>query len=228
MHFARPSFDSTESPAVLINLTLTACGRLLRRRSARHLLVLGPRGSGKTQLLEEIGRAAVRLSFLPSVIRASDEKTPIVLLASQMLIVLRTLLSNESARSKAEEGLALLKAFAERHHCELSDLDTSDDTPALGALSGILESDLSDLFVVTGEAARAAGADWLLMTDDIDRLSKADLAALLASLHRTNQEELPVMFVGTGLPIATRRCDEAKSYAERLFRFADITEHVGR
>lgn len=167
--------------------------------------MLGPRGSGKTQLLEEIGRAAARLSFLPSVIRASDEKTPIALLATQILIVLRALSSNESARSKAEEGLALVKAFAKQYHCELPDSDTSDDTPPLGSLSGILESDLSELFVATGEAARAAGAGWLLMTDDIDRLSKADLAALLASLHRTNQEELPVMFVGTGLPDAAAK-----------------------
>lgn len=63
---------------------------------------------------------------------------------------------------------------------------------------------------------------WLLLVDELQNLSKADLAALLAALHRVNQLALPVMFVGAGLPNAARLAAEAKAYAERLFFFCDL------
>ena len=81
---------------------------------------------------------------------------------------------------------------------------------------------MPDLFTALGEAAKAAGKGWLLLVDEVHNLSRQDLSALLVSLHQINQQELPGMFVGAGLPQTAKLAGDAKSYAERLFRFCEI------
>lgn len=53
-------------------------------------------------------------------------------------------------------------------------------------------------------------------------LSKTELAALIVSIHRVNQKQLPILFFGAGLPQIAALSGDAKSYAERLFRFPAI------
>jgi hypothetical protein len=48
------------------------------------------------------------------------------------------------------------------------------------------------------------------------------MAALISSLYRCSQEQLPVTVVGAGLPQLGGRMEQAKSYAERLFDFPEI------
>jgi hypothetical protein len=50
----------------------------------------------------------------------------------------------------------------------------------------------------------------------------AELESLIAALHKTVQRSLPVTLVGVGLPQIPRLAGEAKSYAERLFKFPAI------
>ncbi|WP_306558490.1 ATP-binding protein [Janthinobacterium sp. 13] len=95
--------------------------------------------------------------------------------------------------------------------------------PEVGvADSGDLENDLPELFVRIGEAAKAAGKAWTLLIDELQYLSQKDLAALIVSLHKINQSELPVLFFGAGLPQVAALSGEAKSYAERLFHFPEV------
>ena len=51
-----------------------------------------------------------------------------------------------------------------------------------------------------------------------------EFEALIAGLHRTVQRQLPITLVGAGLPQLPRLAGEAKSYAERLFKFRRIGE----
>jgi hypothetical protein len=55
-------------------------------------------------------------------------------------------------------------------------------------------------------------------------LRAAEFEALIAGLHRTVQRQLPITFVGAGLPQLPRLAGEAKSYAERLFKFPRLGE----
>ncbi len=57
----------------------------------------------------------------------------------------------------------------------------------------------------------------LLAVDEVQHLSEEELSALITSVHRTTQKDLPVMLVGAGLPQVPGRAGDAKSYAERLF-----------
>jgi hypothetical protein len=45
---------------------------------------------------------------------------------------------------------------------------------------------------------------------------------LIAAIHKTVQRQLPITVVGAGLPQLPRLAGEAKSYAERLFKFPRI------
>lgn len=53
-------------------------------------------------------------------------------------------------------------------------------------------------------------------------MKEAELGALIAALHRTNQLGYPVMVVGAGLPKIYKMLSDEKSYSERLFLYEEI------
>jgi hypothetical protein len=75
-----------------------------------------------------------------------------------------------------------------------------------------------------GQAAKDTGQPIALLIDELQYLPKRDLAALIRSLHAVAQEGLPLVVFGAGLPQLFSQVGEAKSYAERLFRFAEIDQ----
>jgi len=62
----------------------------------------------------------------------------------------------------------------------------------------------------------------VLLLDEIQFLRREQLEAVVAAIHKTVQRELPITMVGAGLPQIAELAGEAKSYAERLFKFPDI------
>ena len=87
---------------------------------------------------------------------------------------------------------------------------------------GDLSLDLTDLLVVVGEAAPAQCKGVVLLLDEIQFLNKSQLEAVIAAIHKTVQREQPVTMVGAGLPQIAELAGDAKSYAERLFKFPRI------
>jgi hypothetical protein len=97
----------------------------------------------------------------------------------------------------------------------------------IDALEGVADSgdfadDLTDLMLALGEVARDQGTGVVFLFDEVQFLSRSRFEALIAALHKTVQRALPVTMVGAGLPQIPRLAGEAKSYAERLFRFPQI------
>lgn len=90
--------------------------------------------------------------------------------------------------------------------------------------TGNLNDDLADLFEAIGEAAADQGRGVVFLFDEIQFLSKAELEALIHAVDRTVQRQLPVTFAGAGLPQLPGLAGDAKSYAERLFKFPMIGE----
>lgn len=117
-------------------------------------------------------------------------------------------------------ALAALKAFS----LTFGDVDLRLDVDVLPGIadSGDLAEDLRDLLVEVGTAARANGVGFALLLDEMQNLSKSDLAALIVGLHRAKQKGLPVTLVGAGLPMLPALVGEAKGYAERGFEFRGI------
>jgi hypothetical protein len=88
--------------------------------------------------------------------------------------------------------------------------------------TGDLETDLTELLVALGEGARDEGLGAALLIDELHEVPPEQLSALVGAAHRVNQERLPVVVSGAGLPPVGRVLSEARSYAERLFSIRPV------
>lgn len=186
------------------------------------MMLLGLRGTGKTVLLNEIGRNAEQADLLVSRVESPEGESLARLLYPELRKVMRSLSGVQAAKHIAVRGLRGLRNFASMFKIEMSGVEVGIEAEPGLADTGDLQYDLPDLFLLIGKAAKAANRGWLLLIDEVQYLSDADLSALIVSLHRISQEGLPVVMVGAGLPQIARLASEAKSYAERLFQYPAV------
>lgn len=199
-----------------------AMQRVLLGKHDRSQILLGLRGTGKTVLLNKIERLAESHGHLTAFIEAPEDKSLAELLYPRIHQILRKLSTFESARTAAHGAMRALRAFASAFKISVGDVSLSVDPETGTADSGILEYDLSDLFIRVGEAAQSAGKAWTLLIDEVQYLSAEELSALIVAIHRVTQKNLPVIFFGAGLPQTAALSGNAKSYAERLFNFPPV------
>ncbi|MEM8645541.1 MAG: ATP-binding protein [Pseudomonadota bacterium] len=199
-----------------------SCGRALKGRSARSIMLVGLRGTGKTVMLNEIGKIAESEGLLVSKLEAPEGEALPRLIYPELRKTMRSLSSVAAAKQIAARGLKGLRNFASIFNIEIAGVEVSVDPEPGLADSGDLQYDLPALFEMVGRAAQAAGKGWILLIDEVQYLSEADLSALIVSMHRMSQEGLPILMVGAGLPQVARLAGEAKSYAERLFLYPEV------
>lgn len=207
---------------LLIEDARVAIERALLGKPSRSQMFLGLRGVGKTVLLNAVETMAKERGHFTSIIEAPESKPLGELLLPRVHQVLRKLSLTDNAKAKVHDAMRALRSFASAFKFEYGDLAIAVDPEVGIADSGDLENDLPELFVRVGEAAKAAGKAWTLLIDEVQYLGQKDLAALIVSLHKINQANLPVLFFGAGLPQVAALSGEAKSYAERLFHYPDI------
>lgn len=203
--------------------------RLKRGRQAKSVLMIGLRGVGKTVLLDQMLKDAEARGAHTVRIEAPEGKSLPALLAPQLRLALMRLNRVEAAKDMAVRGLRALAGFARSLKVTYNDIEVGldyDPEPGL-ADNGDLEGDLSALLEQVGRAAKAAGTVLVIFIDELQYVEEAQLAALISALHRCSQQQLPVTVVGAGLPQLRGRMGEAKSYAERLFNFAEIGPLAG-
>jgi hypothetical protein len=199
-----------------------ALQRVLGGRHEKSQILLGLRGTGKTVLLNAIEELAEKHHHLTSFIEAPDDKRLAELLYPKLHQTLRKLSAIAAAKTAAHAALRALRSFASAFKIKVGDISIAVDPEAGTADSGVLEFDLSELFVRIGTAARAGGCAWTLFIDEVQYLAADDLSALIVAIHKVSQKRLPVMFFGAGLPQIAALTGEAKSYAERLFNYPPI------
>jgi hypothetical protein len=126
-------------------------------------------------------------------------------------------------KERARRAAAVLKSFQITVSTS-GTLSAGLDVDAAEGLadSGQLDDDLTDLLLALGEAAREQDSGVVFLIDEVQFLATHELEALIAALHKTVQRQLPITLVGAGLPQLPRLAGEAKSYAERLFKFPQI------
>ena len=76
--------------------------------------------------------------------------------------------------------------------------------------------------MAAGTAAREADTVLTLFIDELQYVHEAELAALVAALHRVTLVRSPVVLVGAGLLQLRARMGRVRSYAERLFDFPEV------
>ena len=193
-------------------------------RSSKSLLLVGLRGVGKTVLLEKIRQDAEADGIYTLGIESPENRSLPSLLAPQMRVALLRLSRRASAKDKAQRALAGLAGLVSALKLKYQDIEVGLDFPPEPGLAdnGDLETDLQALFTVVAEAAAADNTCVAIFIDELQYVAEDQLAALITSLHRTAQRQLPIVMLGAGLPQVRGRMGKAKSYAERLFEFPEI------
>ncbi|WP_427869502.1 AAA family ATPase [Leucobacter luti] len=199
--------------------------RLETGRTSQSLVITGLRGVGKTVLLNELRSIALDRNWNVIELEASksDESAFRKTLATRMKAALLQLSPRARWSRRFERAGGALSAFA-------VSVDV-DGTWSLGwnvppsegiADHGDLALDLTDLLVEVGTAAREADRGIVISIDEVQFLKRPQLEAIIQAIHKTVQRKLPITFVGAGLPQIAELAGDAKSYAERLFKFPAI------
>ncbi|MCH9626798.1 MAG: hypothetical protein S4CHLAM2_04290 [Chlamydiales bacterium] len=201
-------------------------GRIKARKPEKSLLLTGLRGVGKTVLLNEIQRRAEQTGFKTIFIEAHEAKPLGALLVPYLRTLLFSLDKMAGVGNKAKQALAVLKSFVGVLKISYGEISLSLDVePELGSAdSGDLEIDLPQLFTAIGEAVFDRNSAVAVLVDEIQYLSRQELGALIMSMHKLQQKQLPVLLLGAGLPVLPGLAGESRSYAERLFNFPIIGE----
>lgn len=190
--------------------------------NCRSQMLLGLRGVGKTVLLNKLEDICLENRHFVTVIEAYEGIELIKELNVKIQQLLRKLSAVENMKDKVQRGFSVLKSFLSNFSFEYEGFTVGIDPEIGSADSGVLEADLTELFVAIGELAREAKRPWTLLIDEVQYLAKSELAALIVALHKCNQKNLPILFFGAGLPQLAAMSGDAKSYSERLFSYPKI------
>jgi AAA ATPase-like protein len=192
-------------------------GRLKRGASEQSMIVKGLRGVGKTVLLNAFENQAESEDFLTYYHELTPESVLARELARDCEKALTRLSLSERMGSKIRESLGHLRtirlAGPEGFGLEV-DLRGADE--------GAVTSDLTDVFLELGEAAKSKKRGVVFLLDEIQFADEIHFRALISALHRVTQRSLPITVAAAGLPQIPRLTGEARSYAERLFTFPTI------
>ena len=176
----------------LIESIHIAAERTRRLLAARSVLLLGLRGVGKTVLLDRVHDEAQGAGLATVMIEATDRSALPALLAAELRRVLLRL-------SRQRRGLAYSVGSRIARH-----------------------QDIGTFSVTAGVTADHQEEALLVIVDELQYVPKAELAALIAALHRAAQRRLPILLAAAGLPQLRAQVAEAKTYAERLFEFREV------
>lgn len=207
----------------------TLLTRLSRGRTEQSMIITGLRGVGKTVLLNEFAEIARRGRWEVIELEASkhDDGRFRQTMFSQLRAALLRLSPRARWTDRGRRAAEVLSAFAVSANHDGFTV-TWDVPPAEGlADHGDLGMDLTDVFVAVGEAAQEQERGVALLIDEVQFLKTTQLEALIQAVHKTVQRSLPITFVGAGLPQIAELAGDAKSYAERLFKFPKIDSLAG-
>lgn len=201
-----------------------ALQRVAIARPTQSSILVGLRGVGKTVLLVRTKVIAESQSYRTLSVEAHEGKTLAELILPGLQSALFAMSLIEGAKDKARRSLRVLKSFFNGIRLKLDDIEfgLSIDAEHGAADSGDLETDLPNLFVSIGEAARSAKKPFAILIDELQYLDQEEFSALIMSMHKITQANLPIILIGAGLPQILGLAGESKSYTERLFRYPKI------
>lgn len=206
----------------MLEQTQTALRRLAGGKSIQPPILVGLRGVGKTVLLVTMQEMAQAEGFIVVAIEACEGRSFAELIAPGLRAALQSLSMIEAAKEKAKRALGVLKSFMSGFNLAYAGVELSF-TPTVGvADSGSLEADLPELLVELGDAAAAANRPVVIFVDELQVLKPIEFSALIMAIHKINQKQLPLAFIGAGLPQVLGLAGNSKSYSERLFVFPEI------
>lgn len=203
--------------------------RIGRGRAEQSMIVTGLRGVGKTVLLGQFRIKAMSQRWV--VVELEVSKHDDAQFRRELATRLRTALFELAPKARWSEvvrrAAGVLKSFTVTVDPTGGWSAGLEVEPIEGfADHGDLALDLSDLLLAMGDAAAAHDRGVVLLFDEVQFLRRNQLEAVIAALHKVVQRKMPVTMVAAGLPQIAQLAGDAKSYAERLFKFPAI-ENLG-
>ncbi|QJU55085.1 ATP-binding protein [Herbiconiux sp. KACC 21604] len=199
--------------------------RIERAKTEQSMIITGLRGVGKTVLLGQFRTKALERDWV--VVELEVSKNDESHFRAAMATKLRTALFELSPKARWTDrfthAASVLRSFTISVDVGGTVSAGLDVDAAEGfADHGNLALDMTDVFVAIGEAAKERERGVVLLFDEVQFLNKQQLEAVIGALHKMVQRKLPVTLVGAGLPQIAELAGDAKSYAERLFKFPSI------
>jgi len=191
--------------------------RLLVGRPEQSQIITGLRGVGKTVLLNTFEDHAESAGYLTAFHELSPETSLPGLLARDVARLLHELKLSAPVADAVRNGLSTLSAFK---LTDSSGFELSFDLKRIPEQR--LTDDFTELFLQLGRAAQDKKTGVALFLDEIQFVKEEEFRALISALHRATQKSLPITLAADGLPHIPALAGEARSYAERLFRFPHI------
>lgn len=199
-------------------------GRAAAGNAFQPIVLSGLRGVGKTVLLLTFRARARGAGWATELIEARPGGDLRAQVAEALPPMIRSVSRKWRNRERAERLGRIAASFGRMVEATLTRRGfrlALEPEPGV-ADSGDLETDLTELFVALGEGAREEGVGASLLIDELQEVPPDQLSALVGAAHRLNQDQLPVVIGGAGLPPVGRVLSEARSYAERLFSIRPV------
>jgi hypothetical protein len=209
----------------LIERAAIALDRIRSGRHDKSMILVGLRGVGKTVLLNRVQLDAEERGIHGMRLEAPEDRSLPGILAPAMRAALLKLDRARAATAVGKKAMRALAGFVGAMKIKYGDVEVGLEVePEIGlADSGDLDVDLTDLLVAVGEAARERSTAFAVFVDEVQYVEENQLASLITALHRCAQKQLPITLFGAGLPQIVGQTGRAKSYAERLFDFPEVS-----
>jgi predicted ATPase len=200
--------DEIEAYEVLLD-------RLSRGTAGQSMVITGLRGVGKTVLLNTFEDVTVGRRWIAAQREFDEGSSFPAAIARSTRRILNELKPTKRVAEQIRERLGGLGTFGFKDPggFELT------YTPGQGHSDDLLSEDFSDLLLALGQAAEARGRGVAFLLDEVQFVPAKEFGPFVVALHRINQRSLPVTCVAAGLPSLPALVGNAKSYAERLFRY---------
>lgn len=183
---------------------------------------IGPRGLGKTVLLNQLAIVAEERGWKTSTIEANPRFGIEEQLLAAINDVIKQLAPTRTAVMKLRERLTATSTLS---------IETTKLAPVSVQWSIVASkdpdragTDLTKLLVAVGDLARRKNSGCAIFVDELHEAPSDQLKSLAVGLHflSKEREHVPFQITGAGLPLLLERTMKAGTYGERMFRIWDL------
>ena len=197
-------------------------GRVLLGRYEKNLLLIGLRGVGKTVLLKYLAENARCSGVIPVVIEVRNAQSDFEELALRVKDALCTIDFSSRVKDSVNQAFSSLRNFVKTFSLNIGDFGIAIETGRGVASTGKMELDLSEVLLACARAAKESNKAIGMYVDELQNLQIEAMRGIIVALHFAAQESLPLYLVGSGLPSIRALVGKSKTYAERMFNYAEI------
>lgn len=194
--------------------------RTKHRSTDRPMVMSGLRGVGKTALITKFAEMADTHQWICVSLEGQAGTSGIGEVRRRLAAEVKAALVRFSMRHRARKGLDDLLGLVGSFSLDVGPI--SVERRIEPAATGLLDIDLEELVTAISKVAQERECGFALFIDEMQDVDPELLSALLVVQHRMQQRDLPFYVIGTGLPNLPATLADARSYAERLFRYVTV------